>query len=116
MTAPEVLEAGELREGRFRIFRGVGRYNGDGWNDSTRKGEVIFTYGRQLPSPYAAGQYERVGNICHTATRKQYDLSPASIIEAVRLIPAIIRDRKDRRLFAFRWESQAARQSRGGEG
>lgn len=117
MTTPtEVLEAGaELREGRFRVFRGVGRYNGDGWNDGTRKGEVIYTYGRQLPKPYAAGQFERVGNICHTATRKQYDLSPASLIEIVQLIPAIVRDRKDRRLFAFRWKPARQASRRGGE-
>lgn len=103
------------REGRFAIFKGVGRYNGDGWKDGTTKGEVIFTYGRQLPRPYGAGQFERVGNICMTATAKQYDFTRASLLEVIRLIPTIIRDRKDRRLFGFRW-SRANPSTDQGEG
>jgi hypothetical protein len=92
-----------FREGRFAILRGVGRYTGDGWKDCTKKGQVVFTYGRQLPRPYGDGQYERVGNICWTASVHQFDFRRAHLWEILPLIPAIIRDRKDKRLFAFRW-------------
>jgi hypothetical protein len=102
--ADNPVVAPKFREGRFAILRGVGRVNGDGWKDSTKKGEVVFTYGRQLPRPYGAGQYERVGNICWTASIDQYDFRRARFWEVIPLIPAIIRDRKDRRLWAFRWE------------
>jgi hypothetical protein len=92
-----------FREGRFAILRGVGRYTGDGWKDCTKKGQVVFTYGRQLPRPYGEGQYERVGNICWTASTRQFEFRRAHLWEVLPLIPAIIRDRKDKRLFAFRW-------------
>ena len=92
-----------FREGRFAILRGVGRYTGDGWKDCTKKGQVVFTYGCQLPRPYGEGQYERVGNICWTASTHQFEFRRAHLWEVLPLIPAIIRDRKDKRLFAFRW-------------
>lgn len=88
------------------IVKGIGRRDGDGWKDVTVKGEVVFAYGRELPKPYAPGQFERVGNIGWSASRSQYDFTPASLLETVRLIPAIWRDRKERRQYRFRWTSK----------
>lgn len=85
------------------LLKGIGRRDGDGWKDVTQKGEVVFAYGRELPRPYASGQFERVGNIGWTASRDQYDFTPASLTEVLRLLPAIWRDRHDRRQYAFRW-------------
>jgi hypothetical protein len=85
------------------ILKGIGKIDGDGWKDTTRKGEVIFAYKPTLPKPYAEGQHERVGNIGWTASEKQYDFVPASIWEIIRLLPAILRDAHHRRrYYAFR--------------
>ena len=86
------------------FLRGVGRRNGDGWKDVTVEGEVVFVYGRELPKPYRAGQFQRVGNVGWTASREQYHFAPASLADVIRLLPTIWRDRTDRRRYAFRWK------------
>jgi hypothetical protein len=64
-----------------KLLKGIGKINGDGWKDVTRKGEVIFVYANPLPKPYighdGSRQYERVGNISWTASDRQYDFKPA---------------------------------------
>lgn len=82
------------------LLRGVGRKNGDGWKDTTKKGEVVFVYRWTLPKPYAAGQHPRVGCIIWTATADQYDFAPASWLATVRLIPTMWQDYLAYRKFA----------------
>jgi hypothetical protein len=79
---------------RGPILRGVGKINGDGWKDTTRKGEIVFVYGSSLPPPYSAGQFPRVGNPIWSASLDQYEFSPASLWERLKLLPTIWRDRK----------------------
>jgi hypothetical protein len=86
------------------ILRGVGKINGDGWKDTTVKGEIVFAYARTLPKPYAPGQHERLGNIGWTASEDQYDFAPAGIWQTLCRLPTIVRDlRERRRLYRFRW-------------
>jgi len=64
-----------------QILKGIGKINGDGWKDKTSKGEVVFAYAKELPSPYAKGQHPRVGNVIWSASAEQYDFVPATCDE-----------------------------------
>lgn len=68
------------------ILKGIGRINGDGWKDVTSKGEVVFAWNRELPKPYAPGQYPRVGHDGWTASTSQYDFVPATVDEVAQLL------------------------------
>ena len=70
------------------ILKGVGRINGDGWKDTTKKGEVVYVWNRTLEPPYAPGQYPRVGNEIWSATAEQYDFTPATVEEVQALFAA----------------------------
>lgn len=85
------------------LLKGTGKIDGDGWKDTTVRGEVIFAYPRELPTPYGAGQFARVGNVGWTASRRQYDFRPATFWEVVNLIPQMIADIPAHRRHAFRW-------------
>lgn len=71
---------------KVQILKGVGKMNGDGWKDTTREGEVVYVLNEELPEPYKAGQYPRIGNEIWSASTEQYDFSPASIDEVRTLI------------------------------
>lgn len=60
------------------IFKGVGKIDGDGWKDVTRKGQIVYVWARELPSPYAPGQYPRVGCEGWSASTDQFDFEPAT--------------------------------------
>lgn len=72
------------------ILKGVGKIDGDGWKDVTRKGEVVFVWNRELPAPYASGQYPRIGKEHWSASTDQYDFTQATLdeIEALFSSPA----------------------------
>jgi hypothetical protein len=79
------------------ILKGVGKIDGDGWKDTTRKGEVVFVWNTEMPKPYAPGQYPRIGNQCGwTASTDQYDFTPATAQEASEAVEAIIEALHDR--------------------
>lgn len=63
------------------ILKGVGKINGDGWKDSTCKGEIVFAWNREHPKPYAAGQFPRVGREHWSASTEQFDFFPATLAE-----------------------------------
>jgi NTP pyrophosphatase (non-canonical NTP hydrolase) len=68
---------------RPAILKGIGKINGDGWNDTTRVGQVVFVWNTEMPKPYKAGQYPRIGNQCGwTASTDQYDFTEATPEEA----------------------------------
>ncbi|MFM0226104.1 hypothetical protein [Paraburkholderia dipogonis] len=67
------------------ILKGIGRFNGDGWKDVTKKGEVVFVWNAELPRPYAKGQYPRIGNEGWSASTSQYDFQVATIDEVQEL-------------------------------
>ncbi|MFN3440865.1 MAG: hypothetical protein ACK4Z3_00535 [Rhizobium rosettiformans] len=73
------------------ILKGIGKRAGDGWKDTTTKGEITFVWNRELPSPCSAGQYPRIGNEQWSASTEQYDFTPASLeeIEALFASPAL---------------------------
>jgi NTP pyrophosphatase (non-canonical NTP hydrolase) len=76
-----VLRCGlkEAQAERPAVLKGVGKINGDGWKDTTRIGEVVFVWNTEMPKPYKAGQYPRIGNQCGwTASTEQYNFSPAT--------------------------------------
>jgi hypothetical protein len=70
------------------ILKGVGRINGDGWKDVTRKGEVVFVWNAELPAPYTKGQYPRIGCEHWSASINQYDFQPADLDEVRELFAA----------------------------
>ncbi|MCU8942201.1 hypothetical protein OE519_00265 [Pseudomonas aeruginosa] len=78
-TTPEAVGPAA---GAPQLLKGIGKINGDGFKDTTRKGEVVFVYAQQLPEPYAAGQYPRVGNTGYSASTEQFDFTPATTEEA----------------------------------
>lgn len=67
--------------GAAQILKGVGKINGDGWKDTTRKGEVVFVWNAEKPKPYAPGLYPRIGNEGWSASTSQYDFTPATCDE-----------------------------------
>jgi len=73
----------QLREA---VLKGVGKINGDGWKDTTTEGEVVFVWNAEKPTPYAPGQYPRVGNEGWSASTSQYDFTPATAKD----VPAIL--------------------------
>ncbi|WP_296200516.1 hypothetical protein [uncultured Hyphomicrobium sp.] len=85
-----MLTAAPVREeGGAVILKGVGKIDGDGWKDTTRKGEVVFVWGIEKPSPYAPGQYPRIGNEGWSASTSQYDFLPATVQEVCDLFAAL---------------------------
>ena len=79
------------------IYRAVCLISGDGWKDPCRAGSVAFVYARELPKPYVAGQYPRVGNLIWSVGTPQWLLQPASWRDFLRLFPTIVRERVKRR-------------------
>lgn len=71
------------------ILKGVGKVNGDGWKDTTKKGEIVFVWNREHPKPYAAGQYPRVGKEHWSASTEQYDFTVATLDEIQALTAAL---------------------------
>ena len=78
------------------LLKGIGRYTGDGWKNQTIEGETVFVYSREMPKPFRAGQFQRVGNLGWTASIRQYDFRPASLLETIRLLPTMFRDHAPR--------------------
>jgi len=76
-----------------QVLKGIGKINGDGWKDVTRKGEVVSVWNTELPRPYKAGQFPRIGNCGWSASTDQYDFQPATAEEAREAIEAIIDSR-----------------------
>ncbi|MEF3068105.1 hypothetical protein [Pandoraea apista] len=63
------------------ILKGIGRINGDGWKDTTKVGQIVYVWNAEMPAPYMAGQYPRIGNEGWSASTKQYDFTPATVEE-----------------------------------
>ncbi len=55
------------------LLKGIGKINGDGWKDTTRIGDVVYAWNREMPEPYAPGQFPRLGNPIWSASTQQYD-------------------------------------------
>ena len=82
---------------RTAILKGVGRINGDGWKDVTRIGEVVYVWNDERPTPYAPGQFPRIGNDCAwTASREQYDFTPATLAEVRECFDALLAQERER--------------------
>ena len=82
--------AGEGEREAVAILKGIGKINGDGWKDTTTKGEVVFVWNAEKPAPYSPGQYPRIGNEGWSASTSQYDFTPASA-DDIAAILALIR-------------------------
>lgn len=67
------------------VLRGVGKRTGDGFKDTTTKGEIVFVWNAELQPPYAPGQYPRIGCEGWSASTEQYDFGPATAED----VPAI---------------------------
>lgn len=74
------------------ILKGIGKINGDGFKDTTKVGEVVFVWNKELPSPYAPGLYPRVGNEVWAASREQYDFQPAAVAEVQTILHRVRRE------------------------
>lgn len=88
-------EAAARAEGRREcavILKGIGKINGDGFKDTTKVGEVVFVWNKELPSPYAPGLYPRVGNEVWAASREQYDFQPATVAEVQTILHRVRRE------------------------
>ena len=78
--------AGEGEREAVAILKGIGKITGDGWKDTTIKGEIVYVWNAEKPSPYAPGQYPRIGNEGWSASTSQYDFTPATADD----VPAIL--------------------------
>ena len=88
------------------ILKGTAKHSGDGWKDTTKKGDIAFVYGWQLEKPYAPGQYPRVGNPVWSASVDMFTFEPASLREVAKLIPKVWHDITSplhRQALARRW-------------
>lgn len=92
ITAREAAARAEGRREGAVILKGIGKINGDGFKDTTKIGEVVFVWNKELPSPYAPGLYPRVGNEVWAASREQYDFQPATVAEVQAILHRIRRE------------------------
>lgn len=66
------------------VLKGVAKFGGDGFKDPTVKGQVVYVWNQEKPSPYKPGQFPRVGNGSGwTAERDQFEFTAASMDEIV---------------------------------
>jgi hypothetical protein len=72
------------------VLKGVGKINGDGWKDTTEIGQEVLAWNTELPEPYAAGQFPRIGNAIWSASTSQYDFTPLNLAEARSAIDSLI--------------------------
>jgi hypothetical protein len=94
--AAQVAPAG-AQNAAGQILKGIGKIDGDGWKDVTRKGEVVFVWNTELPRPYKVGQFPRIGNNCGwSASTAQYDFQPATAEEAREAVEAIIDNHREK--------------------
>lgn len=89
----------ETMKARFGIMKGTKLFSGDGWKDTGKKGDTCFVYVRPLPPPYAPGQFPCVGQSVMAASAEDHKFERPSLLELLRLLPAIIRDRRE----SFYW-------------
>lgn len=79
------------------ILKGTCHDPGHPWKDGHRRGDIVFVYSRQLPRPYAPGQYPRVGNPHYSASRDHFTFTRATWRDVLRLVPTIAADLRRRR-------------------
>lgn len=72
-----------------QILKGTGLRNGDGWRDTTRKGETVYVWNSPLPAPHAPGQYPRVLHPGWSASVHQYAFQPATVEEVRELFDSV---------------------------
>lgn len=72
------------------ILKGVARVSGDGFKDTTVKGDVVFVYAEPLPAPHGPGQYERIGFSGWTASSDMFDFKPTTRTEIKALINSLL--------------------------
>ena len=75
-----------------QILKGVAFRSGDGWKDQSVRGEVVYVWNRELPDPYAEGQFPRVGNSGWSASTSMFDFTPCSVEEAETMFAIKIED------------------------
>ena len=72
------------------IFKATRRENGDGWKDTAKAGDVVFVHNVTLPSPYAPGQMQRLGQDSWTVSAEEWDLVPATPQEVRDAVMALV--------------------------
>lgn len=65
----------------FFMLKGIGIHAGDGYKDTTELGEVVYAWNREKPTPYAPGQFDRIGHTTWSASVAQYRFEPATFEE-----------------------------------
>lgn len=73
------------------ILKGVAFKSGDGWKSTTKEGDVCFVWNKELPKPYAQGQYNRVGAEHLAVGTDEFKFEPASLDEVVTLFSSLNR-------------------------
>lgn len=75
-----------------QVLKGTGVISGDGWKDTTKVGQEVFVWAREMEKPYAPGQFQRVvsNHQCDwTASTEQYAFEPATVEEAQAHVKAL---------------------------
>jgi hypothetical protein len=72
------------------LLKGIGKISGDGWKNTTTRGQVVYVWNRPKPEPYAPGQYPRLGNPIYSASTDQFDFEPLAEDEAIAVIEEAI--------------------------
>lgn len=79
------------------VLKGVAKFGGDGFKDPTVKGQVVYVWNQEKPSPYKPGQFPRVGNGAGwTAERDQFDFTAASLDEIVDALETPLLEAKEK--------------------
>jgi hypothetical protein len=71
------------------IVKAIRKHSGDGFKDEGKAGDVVFVYYRELPEPYAKGQYLRVGQSPAggwTIQEEDWSFQEASLDEIIQAI------------------------------
>lgn len=68
-----------------RVLKGVASSNADWKSGDWVKGDVVFVWNAELPRPYSAGQFPRVGNEGWSASAGDFDFTQATPEEIAQL-------------------------------
>lgn len=68
-----------------RVLKGVASSNADWKSGDWVKGDVVFVWNAELPRPYSAGQFPRVGNEGWSASAADFDFTQATPEEIAQL-------------------------------
>lgn len=74
------------------VYKCTAFKSGDGWKDTTRKGDVVFAYGYELPPPFVSDCFQIVGNAVRCVCTDQWTFEKLRRRDLLKLLPEFRED------------------------